>query len=446
LLPGLALLLVPGLAGAQPALPRPTAPVTDTVRLTLEQAEKLFYDKNLNLLAGRYNVSAQQALVLQARLLVNPTLYLEGNLFNPKNPVYANGDTTTRRTFLPWHFGTRPDGSNGETVWNFQQLILLAGKRQKQIALSQLNVELNEYGLYDLIRNLKFQLRSTFFTIYYLQQTLAIIDLERENVSRLIRVYEDQYRRGNVPLTDFVRLKSFQFSLESDHKNYYNQIADNLNNLMLLIGDTGTPYILPQVSDAALDQLSPTRFAYADLIDRAYEHRYDLRQAQTQVRYNQKNYDLQRALRIPDLQAGINYDRNGNYIPGYYAANLTTALPLFNRNQGNIKSAQYLVRNAEALAQFQTQQVEKDVWQAYVQVQESDRVYRQFDTGFIDQYTDLIGKVTRSYESGSLNLVDFMSYYESYRQNVLQENQLRTDRINGYEYLNFVTGQTLYSY
>lgn len=440
-------LCLSGLSWAQvPPIPHSASPVTDTVRLTLDQAEKLFISKNLNVLAGRYNVSAQQALVLQARLLINPTLYLEGNLFNPNNPHYSGGDTTTRKSFLPWHLFEKPNGNNGELLWNFQQLIQLAGKRRKQIDLSKLNVELNEYGLYDLIRNLRFQLRSAFFTIHYLQQTLDIIDLERKNVGRLVGLYDDQYRRGNVPLSDLVRLRSFQFSLENDHKNIYNQIADNMNNLMLLIGNQNTPYIIPQVNEYAIDQLVPTKFQYPDLMDKAYEHRYDLKQAQTQVRYNRKNYDLQRAMRVPDLQAGFNYDRNGSYIPSYYAANMTMALPLFNRNQGNIKSAQIMVQNAEALATFQAQQVEKDVWQAYVQLQESDRVYRQFDTGFITQYTDLIGKVTKSYEQGSLNLVDFMSYYESYRQNVLQENDLRTDRITGYEYLNFVTGQTIFDY
>ena len=44
----------------------------DTLRLTLPAAEKTFLDSNLQLLAQRYNIDAQEALVIQARLYPNP--------------------------------------------------------------------------------------------------------------------------------------------------------------------------------------------------------------------------------------------------------------------------------------------------------------------------------------------------------------------------------------
>jgi hypothetical protein len=52
--------------------------VVDTVRLTLPDAEVRFVQNNLLLLAQRYNITAQQALAVQARLIDNPTILVDG--------------------------------------------------------------------------------------------------------------------------------------------------------------------------------------------------------------------------------------------------------------------------------------------------------------------------------------------------------------------------------
>ena len=44
----------------------------DTVYLKLPDAEKMFLDSNFLLLAQKYNVDAQKALIIQARLWPNP--------------------------------------------------------------------------------------------------------------------------------------------------------------------------------------------------------------------------------------------------------------------------------------------------------------------------------------------------------------------------------------
>ena len=66
---------------AQPAAAQSTTatpvPPTDTVRLTLPAAEQRFFQNNLAVLAQQYNVTVAQAQAVQARLIDNPTLYVE---------------------------------------------------------------------------------------------------------------------------------------------------------------------------------------------------------------------------------------------------------------------------------------------------------------------------------------------------------------------------------
>src|ERR1700744_4593132 len=74
-------------------------PRLDTMRLPLPEAEKIFLDSNLQLLAQRYNIDANKALVIQARLWPNPNFSIGHTLFsgtlNEFFPVGRNKDETT---------------------------------------------------------------------------------------------------------------------------------------------------------------------------------------------------------------------------------------------------------------------------------------------------------------------------------------------------------------
>src|SRR5271170_822314 len=80
----------------------------DTIRLSLPQAEKAFLDSNLQLLAQKYNIDAQRALIIQAKLWPNPNLSISHGLYSG----------TLNKFF--------PTGANDETTAAISQLILLA--------------------------------------------------------------------------------------------------------------------------------------------------------------------------------------------------------------------------------------------------------------------------------------------------------------------------------
>src|SRR5665213_639739 len=117
----------------------------DTATVTLPQAEKMFLDSNLQLLAQKYNIDAQQALIIQARLWPNPNLSLNRG---PVIPLYdAQSNYPHSNFFL-----------HSENSAGVSQLILLAGKRNKQIKLAKANAELAKYQFFDLLRTLKYTL------------------------------------------------------------------------------------------------------------------------------------------------------------------------------------------------------------------------------------------------------------------------------------------------
>ena len=75
LLVSLIYLTMPGSANAQAA-------VTDTVKLTVKQAEDLFIKNNLQLIIQRYNIDNANAAIITAKLFPNPD-------FSFANGIYA---------------------------------------------------------------------------------------------------------------------------------------------------------------------------------------------------------------------------------------------------------------------------------------------------------------------------------------------------------------------
>src|SRR6201985_969006 len=219
----------------------------DTMRLTLPQAEQMFLDSNLQLLAQRYNIDANKALVLQARLWPNPN-------FSIGHTLYSG---TLNKFF--------PTGANDETTVGLSQLILLAGKRNKQVKLAQENVHLTEYQFFDLLRTLKYTLRTDFFQIYYLRQSARVYDDEIKALSQVVEAFSQQQGKGYISEKEVIRIKAQLYSFQSEYNDLINQINDSESELRLVLQAKPTFFIAPVVDTIAEKNLDPLKFSLTTL-------------------------------------------------------------------------------------------------------------------------------------------------------------------------------------
>jgi outer membrane protein, heavy metal efflux system len=397
----------------------------DTLRITLQDAETQFLQHNFLLLAAKYQVSMTDAAIIQAKLYPNPNVLVEQGAYNPETKKWFDLSST------------------GQTALALQQVIILAGKRNKQIDIAKINSQISAYQFYDLIRTLRYQLRSSFYTLYFLQEPVAIYDKEIESLRTLIDVYNAQYKKGNVAFKELARLQALQFSLQNERLDLIKQINESRANLSLLIGDTLAKPISPLVNEQYLNSIDVTKVSYNELIDSALINRFDLKAAQSQVRLSEANLRLQKALRVPDLTLGASYDKAGSYVQNYNALTAAIDLPFWNRNQGNIKAAQFEV-NASQQIQFQAQlQVRGEIDKAYQRLLESDRLFKSASIEFTGDYENLLDGILRAYQNHTISLLEFIDYYEAYKDSKLQFNRLQSERMDALENLNLSTGTNI---
>ena len=68
-----------------------------------------------------------------------------------------------------------------------------------------------------------------------------------------------------------------------------------------------------------------------------------------------------------------------------------------------------------------------------------------FDPKFKDDFTHLIKEVNINYEKRNLSMLEFLDFYDSYKTNTLQLNNLQLNRVISLEQLNYVTGTPFFN-
>ena len=402
-------------------------PHQDTLRLQLPEAEKMFLDSNLQLLAQRYNIDANQALVIQARLWPNPNFSIGHTLYSAQ-----------LRQFFP-------TGINDETTLELDQEILLAGKRNKQIKLAQANVELTQNQFFDLLRTLKYTLRTDFFQIYFLQQSAKVYDAEIKALSHVADAYTQAQSKGYISEKDVVRLKAQLYSFQAEYSALINQINDTESELRLVLQAKPNFFIDPVIDSIALTKLDPGQYTLATLMDSAYRNRTDLQIARTNTKINQLQYNYQKALAVPDLTLSLGYDEAGSFLYGYYGIGASIDLPVFNRNQGNIKSAKSLISNTEATQRFTQATVEENVANSLQKAFAQQRMFGTIDPKFAADFQRLNDEVLNQYMKRNISILDFLDFYDSYKQNIVQMNTIQFNRISAFEDINYYTGTNFFN-
>jgi cobalt-zinc-cadmium efflux system outer membrane protein len=400
----------------------------DTLRITLQNAERQFLGKNLQLLAEKYNVSIAKAQIIQARLYNNPNLTLSGNIYNPARKQFFDVSNQT-----------------GQYEVGIQQLISLAGKRNKQIQLARTNADMAENAFFDLLRTLRFTLRSNFYQAYYLQSSMKAYEAQIGSLEKMDAIYGKLQQKGLVTLKDAVRLRSMLYSRKADRINMQNQLNDIEATLQLLLQDNHK-WFVPDMPDTLIAGIPEVRqTSLQSLLDSAYANRQDLLLARNSLSYDQQNYRLQKALAVPDVTLGAAFDKRGSFVDNATFLNIGIDLPFFNRNQGNIKAAKYSVNQAELLAQQQTQIVENEVQTAYTKAVNTDKMLASVDPAFRGQFEQLLRSITDNFLKKNISLLELTDFYDSYKENMLQLNQLQNDRMQAIETLNFAIGKTLFN-
>ncbi len=381
---------------------------SDTLSLDIQQTEKLFLEKNLQLVAKQYDIEADKALIQQAKLWNNPTLNTDQNVYS-NNKWFEHG--TDPVTNAPY----------GQYYVQLQQLIKTAGKRGKQIKLARTNAEISEWQFKDLMRNLRYELHTDFYTLAQALAAQQLYNQELVQINKLMTGMSAEYKLGNIARKDLLRVQALLIGLQQDATENDKKLEDAQAELKSMLQLSGNTFIKPAIAAMTLPALPSA--SIPDMIEMAKTNNSTYHLQQLQVKYQQQNLSYQKALVIPDVTLGPNFDKNSNYTPNYLGLGISLPLPVFDRNQGNIKSARWQVKSEEANMQLADIELNNNVISAYNKLKNTLQLSANIPTSFYEDYGLLFNKVVESYRDRQLSMIEFIDYFDTYKDAMQKQTQ-----------------------
>jgi cobalt-zinc-cadmium efflux system outer membrane protein len=370
----------------------------ETVKITIEQAENRFLEKNLQLLAEHCNINMADAAIVQAKLFNNPTVAVGDINFWHPNAIEELG--LSRGSF----------GNKIVYSVELEQMIRTAGKRRKLINMETLSKEIVNQEFEVFLLGLKTELRTNLHEIIYLQSYLDVIQIMQESVDDLVQVYKNQAIAGNIAKSELIRLQASLVELETEANELLSELHQQYKNLKILLNVA--PEMEISILPSAIPVKNPKEILLDDLFEMAKLARPEFLLSDLNIRYNEQLFVFEKSQRTPDIGLSVNYDRYGGVWKDFVGFGVKVDLPVFNRNQGNIKIAKLKIEQSNYNAAYQMNAILNEIAENY---EHYTLMYNYFN------------KITENDFSGDLE-----SMFESYSRNLLNKN------INMLEYIDFM--------
>lgn len=392
---------------------------------SLNECENQFLKNNLVLLAAHYNIDAAKALTIQSKIWDNPLFSADLNAYNPENGKYFN------------------NGVDGAKAFGINQLIYLGGKKRNQIALSKNNEQQNELQFNDLLRNLKLQLRQSFYTVYFNSKNIETFNSQIARLTEMVDAYSIQVQKGNLPLKDLVRLQSLVLDLKNQRIELQNNTIEQQSNLKLLLSEDTT--IVPVVSDADINKYTkPIVVDPKLLLTDAQTNRPDYLLQLKTIEANEINIKLQKSLALPDLNLGLSYTQRGGAFDNQKNVNLAIPLPLWNKNKGNIKLAETTLVQAKANKQSSDLQLQTEIELNYDKWNDARKNYNDLKPETKTNAELVYNGILENFQKRNISLLEFTDFMESYNLSLVQMNELKKKLALASEQLNSSVNKNLF--
>jgi len=401
------------------AQPNDSSGGADTV-MSFQEAKARLMKANLSLLAAYYDINIAKAAVIQARVWNNPYFVFNGDLYSNEENEY-------------FHF-------RNQHLLQIEQTFSYAGKHTNTVKLARIGVEMAEKQLEDVLRSLLFEVSNTYSDLAALQEKQTLYQQVIQSYERLMTATRRQLDVGAISLAEALRLESEYVVVKNDALQNYNEKESVISDLRILLRlPEDTTFYVEQIIPVVAEQFDP-----ATLAEQALTLRPDVQAKKLLMKYQERNLKLQRSTGVPDLKLAYQpRDRGSNYVRPYQGFNVEFNIPLFDRNQGQIKSAEFEVKKSGLEYTQIENQVRNEVVAAYNRYQSSNTGLSNYKTEFLDQLKELNRGTNENFQKRNISLLQFIDLQRIFILTNIQLIELKQQYLNNVNELNFAVGSTI---
>src|SRR5690606_24925985 len=399
------------------------AQAADTLKINLQQADSLFLVHNYYLLASSLKVEAQEAQIVQAKLYPNPIFSTLLTAYDPVNDKAFHVNSTGHKEF------------------QLEQLLVLGGKRKSSIAIAELDAKIALLEFHRLVQQLKFQLHND---LYKLRQQQILLDRYSEQLSLLdtiLTAHEAQVAKGNIPLQELVRLKGVYLNLNNERATLLTDYLQVQSNLQILLHTTKP--VLFEHSKHDVDKYLKTQ-EFDRLLNEALVHQPNLLIAQQEVALASQHWQYQKRMAIPDINLFVGYDQRSGAFDNQINAGIAIPLPVWDRNQGNIKSSALRLKATQYLLEAHEIELIVELQNTLTVYEHAMSEYQKAMTLYNEDFDITFNGMLTNFKKRNISLIEFVDFFEAYNDVLAEMGRITTHLVQAAEQLNLLVGKEVF--
>ena len=394
---------------------KPGAPL-----ITLEQAIQMALQQNHNLLAARTTIQQNEAEEITANLRPDPVLI---------------GDSQFLPIFQPGNFTADYLDNTAQFDVGVSYLFERGKKRQNRLQTAKDQTAVTRSLVADNERTLTFNVATDFINVELAESTLELANQDLKSFQETVDITEARYKAGNIGLDDFLKMKLQLLQFQTDVAQAKLARVQGLTDLRQLLG---YEQVSADYDVAGSFDYEPMKGGLEDMQAAALKSRPDLQAAQQGVAAANSAFKLQKAIGKRDVTGQIDYTHLG------YLNNVSLfgsmQLPIFDRNQGEIKRAGFAITQAQEQQLYANGQVLTDVRDAYEGLKANDEVVGLYRSGYLDDALQSRDITDYAYKRGAASLLDFLDAERSFRATQLGYRQALASYLQALEQLREAVG------
>ena len=415
------------LLSVTPSFPQsqPSAP-DQSQRLTVDQAVAEALEKNIGLLAERYNVSVAEARLITARLRPNPVVSLGGDHLDLLGTDYNEVNRA------------------GPQEFNFRTDFLLerGGKRRSRIEVAESARSLAQLQLLNTIRGLVVDVQSAFVDVQLARDSLSLAQENLKALNEIVEVNSARVRAGDLADVELVRTRIAALQFQNAVRQAELRLYTARGRLELLLGRTSLSETLEVAGPLRRE---PETLSLDELGKLAFDNRPDLLALRRDQARSVAEFRLQLAQGKVDYTFGTEYRRQqglagtGNSLGFFFSA----PLPLFNRNQGEIERARREQQQIEVRARSLEATIRNEVKMAYKQYSTAGTLLETIEKDMLAQARDVRQITEYSYKRGEATLIEFLDAQRTFNETMQGYNEARAEYARSLYIIDSVSGKAV---
>jgi cobalt-zinc-cadmium efflux system outer membrane protein len=379
--------------------------------LTLRQVLDEALQRNLQLIAQRYEISIAEARVLQAQLRPNPRVTVETNFLDW---LGAN--------FIPTEGPAGPSETNTAYVHTFET----AGKRRLRTEAAHGAAAVARSAFLDASRNLVLNVQNAYLDLMLAKENVRILREILATFDNLVRVNRTRFESGEIARVELLRSEVAALQFRNQLRTAELRVRQESVRLQNLMGRPQPELGFDVQGEMRRDVPVITQDEVAAA---ALAARPDLEALRRDLRRAESEFRLQRAGAWPDVDAGLSHHKQYvNPFRGQTAGfRFEIPLPMYNRNQGEIERARQEREQAAARIRALEAEIRAQVASAWQQYLTARELLESMERDLIGSARRVRETIEFSYRRGEASFIDLLDAQRTFNETMQGYNESRAE-------------------